>query len=191
MKTRDLTKEEAAVRTVYKMIHSRASSNAFIQGVSGIGGFPSTLAIDAVVLLTHYEPMINEIRSIYGRSRLTAKDFAAATGGLYKELLVDLMTDKLLGNVPVLGVYFNAISAKALTWRLGMVAAVLSSRGEEFNRRNVADVIKLISYATAQRNMFRFRKPDYEFFRKIVLSVSDNDVTTFEDKLARAISAFE
>lgn len=191
MNTTINTKDEATFNVIYKMINSKANSNAFIQGVSGVAGFPSTIAIDGMVLLTHYEPMINDIRGLYGRSRLTAKDLAPVLSGLFKEILVDIAVDKIMGHVPVLGVYFNAISAKALTWRLGMLTTVLSSRGEDFTQDNLSNVIKLIRNITPQTDMFKFTKPNYEAFKKIVFSVKDDDFAKFEDKLKTALEAFE
>lgn len=182
---------EGVFDVVYKMINSKANSNAFIQGISGIAGFPATIAVDAAVLFTHYEPMINDIRKLYGRSVLCGKDISPVLSGLFKEILVDIAVDKVLGHVPVAGIYFNAISAKALTWRLGMLVTIISSRGEEFNKTNLSNIIKLIRYITPQTDMFKFTKPDYDMFKKIVFSVSDNEEDIFDNKIQTALKAFE
>ena len=182
---------EGVFDVVYKMINSKANSNAFIQGISGIAGFPATIAVDAAVLFTHYEPMINDIRKLYGRSVLCGKDISPVLSGLFKEILLDIAVDKVLGYIPVAGIYFNAISAKALTWRLGMLVTIISSRGEEFTQDNLSNVIKLIRNITPQTDMFKFTKPNYEAFKKIVFSISNDDMTTFEDKLKTALEAFE
>ncbi len=184
-------KQEALFDVVWKMVSSKASSNAFIQGISGIAGFPATLAVDAVVILTHYEPMINDIRRIYGRNVLSSAEAKPMLGSLMKEILVDIAVDKVMGQLPVAGIYFNAIAAKALTWRLGMLTAIISARGDEFTKTNLYDVLKLVRYITPQSDMFKFTKPDYDIFKKIVLSVDGNDVTTFEDKIKTALGAFE
>ncbi len=185
------SKDDAVFDVTYKLINNKAKSNAFIQGISGIAGFPSTLAVDCVVLLTHYEPMINEIRMLYGRHKITASDIPAVFGSLIKEILIDLAVDKFIGNIPVAGIYFNAISAKALTWRLGMLTAVVSSRGEDFKKANLSEVIKLIRNVTPQTNILKFTKPDYETFKKIVISVSDNEAAVFNNKIQIALKAFE
>lgn len=184
-------KEEKIFDMVYKLINSKANSNSFIQGVSGVFGFPATLVVDCAVLQTHYEPMINGIRDLYGRSRITAADASLVFGSLIKEILVDLAVDKFIGNIPVAGIYFNVLSAKALTWRLGMLTAVISSRGEDFTKSNLSDVIKLIRNVTPQTNILKFTKPDYNTFKKIVLSVSDNEVAVFDYKIQTALKAFE
>lgn len=189
--SKDLMREEQIFDVIYKMINSKANSNAFIQGISGAVGFPLTVAIDATVILTHYEPLINDIRRLYGRKPLDSKNFSSMFGSLFKEILVDIAIDKVMGHVPVAGVYFNAISAKALTWRLGMLITIISSRGEEINKVNLSNIVKLIRYITPQTDMFKFLKPDYEMFKKIVFSVSDNEDKAFEDKIQTALKAFE
>ena len=186
-----LSKDEGVFDVVYKMINSKANSNAFIQGISGIAGFPATIAVDAAVLFTHYEPLINDIRKLYGRSILCGKDISPVLSGMFKEILMDIAVDKVLGHVPVAGIYFNAISAKALTWRLGMLVAIISSRGEEFNKTNLSNIIKLIRYITPQTDMFKFTKPNYDMFKKIAFSVSDNEEDMFENKIQTALKAFE
>lgn len=186
-----ILKQEGIFDVIYEMINAKANSNAFLQGVTGIVGFPATIAVDAAVVVTHYEPLINNIRRLYGRSVLSKKDITPILGGLLKEILVDLAVDKVMGHIPVAGVYFNAISAKALTWRLGMLVTIVSSRGEDFTKGNLSEVVKLIRYITPQTDMFKFAKPDYEMFKKIVFSVYDNESEIFENKIKTALKAFE
>ena len=176
---------------VYKKVSQKAASNTFIQSISGIVGFPATILVDGLVILTHYEPMINDIRDIYGRTKVSSKDFAPIANNLLKEILVDIAIDKFMGHIPVAGIYFNAISAQALTWRLGMVTAILSARGDRIDSQSVADVVRLVRCLTPQTDMFKFKKPDYETFKKIVLSVDGNDPPTFNNKVQTALKAFE
>lgn len=185
------TKENGIYDIVYKTIKSKANSNAFIQSISGMVGFPSTLVVDGVVIFTHYEPMINDIRKLYGRSEISAKELSPMMGSIVKEILLDFAMDKVLGHVPVAGAYFNAVSAKALTWRLGMLTAVISSRGEEFTKANISNTIKLIRYITPINEILKFKKPDYEVFRKIVLSVSGDEECEFDRKIQTALKSFE
>lgn len=183
--------EEKVFDMVYKNVGKAANSNAFMQSLSGLVGAPATLAIDALAIFTHYEPMINDIRTLYGREPVSAKDFTPLAGSLLKEIIVDIAVDKVMGSIPVAGVYFNAISAKALTWRLGMITAILSSRGSEINRDVVSDVVKLVRNLTPQNDMFKFTTPDYETFKKIILSVNGDDLDTFNGKVQTALKAFE
>lgn len=182
--------EQAVFDIVYKTIKGKANSNAFLQGVTGIAGFPSTLVVDGIVILTHYEPLINDIRKLYGRHEISVKELSPMMGSLIKEILLDVALDKVLGHVPVAGAYFNAVSAKALTWRLGMLIAIISSRGEEFTKENILNVIKLIRYITPLNELLKFKKPDYEVFKRIATSVSDNEMSEFDNKIQSALKAF-
>ncbi|MBR6619569.1 MAG: hypothetical protein IKK85_04440 [Clostridia bacterium] len=183
--------EEKVFDMVYKAVGRKATSNTFIQSISGIVGCPATLFVDGLVIFTHYEPMINDIRDLYGRTRISSKDFSSVASCLFKEILVDIAIDKVMGQIPVAGIYFNAISAQALTWRLGMVTTILSARGDTLNNESVSDVVRLVRCLTQQTDMFKFTKPDYETFKKIVLSVDSNDHFTFNSKVKTALKAFE
>lgn len=183
--------EETIFNIAYKTIKSKANSNAFLQGVTGITGFPSNLVVDGIAIFTHYKPLINDIRKLYGRSEISAKELSPMMGSLVKELLFDVVADKVFGSVPVAGVYFNAVSAKALTWRLGMLVTIISSRGEEFNKENISSVIKLIRYITPLNELLKLKKPDYDVFKRIATSVSGNEMSEFDNKVQTALKAFE
>lgn len=175
----------------YKIINKKANTNSLIQGVSGIAGFPATIAVDGIVIFSHYEPMIDEIRALYGFSPLEKDAAMPLISSICKEILIDIVMDKILGQIPVVGVYFNAICAKALTWRLGMVFTIISSRGEEINYNNFSDVVKLVRNITPQSDMLKFTRPDYGMFKRIVVSVYDNDFDTYNEKIKNAVSAFD
>ena len=88
-----LLKEEKVFDMVYNAV--KANSNAFIQGISGIAVFPTTLAVDVLVIITHYEPMINNIRSLYGRNNVSSDDLFPVIGSILKEIIIDLAVDKV------------------------------------------------------------------------------------------------
>ena len=182
MNTNAQTKDEAIFKVIYRMINGKANSNAFIQGVTGITGFPSTLVVDGIVILTHYEPLINDIRKLYGREEISVKDMSPMMGSIIKEILLDIVTDKFLGHVPVVGAYFNAVSAKALTWRLGMLITIISSRGEDLTKDNISSVIKLVRYITPLNKLLKLKKPDYEVFKKVVISADSAEDGETENK---------
>ncbi|MBR3975734.1 MAG: hypothetical protein IKJ88_07745 [Clostridia bacterium] len=192
MNTNVETKQELIYRDAYKKIEKKANSNAIFQGIGGIAGVFGKAVVDAAVLITHYEPLINDIRKLYGRSSLSIKELSPVFGSLFKELLVDIAMDKLVGAaIPVAGVYVNFISARILTWRIGLVALILSARGEDFSRINVVDVTKLVRLLTPQPNKLKFTKPDYGTIKKVVCSVSDNETDVFVDKIQAALKVFE
>lgn len=173
----------------YTLINKKSNSNSFIQGISGIAGFPTTIAVDGAVIFSHYGPMINEIRALYGYAPLTGNAFSPIMKSISKEILFDITVDKFLGQVPVAGIYFNAVCAKALTWRLGMLFTITSSRGEEINRESLSKVVKLIRNLTPQSDIFKFAKPDYDMFKKITISVYENNYDMYINKIENAFRA--
>ena len=129
---------------VYNMIDSKAKTNVAMQGASGLLGWPFTIAADVGVVFTHYGPMLNDIRTLYGRKPVDVESIVPIIRGCSTELLADLVLDKLVGQIPVIGFGANIICAKAMNWRLGILFAMLSSRGEEIDVENVQKAVKLI-----------------------------------------------
>ena len=60
--------DNVLAKKAYEIINEKAGSNIVIQGLSGIMGFPFTLLADGAVIFTHYGAVLNEIRSLYGRT---------------------------------------------------------------------------------------------------------------------------
>ena len=179
------------VRTAYNVIEMKANSNLFIQGLSGLFGFPFTLIADGATIFTHYGDMLNKVREIYLRSSVDESLVVGIVSGMSSEILFDIVADKVLGNVPIIGMYFNAICAKTMTWRLGIVFTMLSARGEEINPSTVKNATKLIRQVFPQDDAFSFKQPSYETFEKLVLSVEGNTQEEFENKIKKALDAFE
>lgn len=102
-----------------------------------------------------------------------------------------MVADKFLGNVPLVGIYFNAICAKTMTWRLGILFTMLSARGESIDENAVAETTKLIRMVFPQTDAFRFQQPTYQSFEKLVISVSGNTMKQFEQKVTKALSVFD
>lgn len=178
------------VRRAYTIISNKSNSNVFIQGLSGVAGFPFTLVADGAVVFTHYGPMINEIRQLYNRDPIDSNTMLPLIKGMGKDLLIDLLFDKVLGQIPIAGIYFNMVCAKTMTWRLGMLFSILSSRGNKIDEDYIIDTMKLVRELTPQSDVFKFTQPKYETFEKVVNSVGDNDKKTYKEKLAKALSAF-
>lgn len=111
--------------------------------------------------------------------------------GISSELIFDVVADKVLGNVPLIGVYFNAICAKTMTWRLGILFTMLSARGEAIDDATVQDTTKLIRMVFPQTDAFKFQQPTYPTFEKLVTSVTDNSMEQFNRKISKALDAFD
>ncbi len=178
-------------KNAYTIIEMKANTNAFVQGITGIFGFPWTLIADGATIFTHYGDMLNKIRSLYNRSEVNESLITGIVSGMGPELLFDIVGDKVLGNLPLVGIYFNAICAKTMTWRLGIVFAMLSSRGEDVNPQSVKNATKLIRLVFPQADSFSFKQPSYETFEKLILSVEGDSEKEFSDKLAKALDAFK
>lgn len=183
------TSEELA-RKAYNQINGKASSNIFTQGISGFLGFPFTLIIDVAVIGTHYVPMFNNIRSIYNRSPVTDNVVAPMLTNISSEILFDIVADKVLGNVPIIGIYFNAICAKTMTWRLGILFSMLASRGESIKPESIRDAMIVIRQVFPQKSSFSFKQPSLDEFVKIVSSVYENSQQEYESKIHRAMDIF-
>lgn len=184
------TEKELAKKS-YEIINDKAGSNIVIQGLSGVLGFPFTLLADGAVIFTHYGTMLNEIRSLYGRSPVSENVVSSIIKGISNELIFDVVADKFLGNVPLVGIYFNAICAKTMTWRLGILFTMLSARGEAIDENAVAETTRLIRMVFPQTDAFKFQQPTYGNFEKLVISVSGDTMKEFEQKVTKALSIFE
>ena len=174
---------------VYDIIARKAGSNILIQGISGCAGFPFTLFADAAVFFTHYGPMLNDIRAVYGRSPMSNEYLAPILQGCKNEILSDIVLDKIMGNIPLLGLPANMIAAKAMTWRLGILFGMLAARGEEINRENVSRAIVLIRRVFPQKDSYLFRKPSAENVEKLIRCVEGESFSTFDEKVSRILDA--
>lgn len=177
-------------KEAYDLIDWKASTNSFIQGLSGIAGFPFTLIADGATIFTHYGDTLNKIRKMYGRSEIDKDSVSGIFMGMSKEILFDLVADKILGSIPLIGIYFNAICAKTMTWRLGIVFTMLSARGERINLTSVSNATKLVRLVFPQDDTFKFKEPSYESFEKLVVSVEGASTEEFNRKVSAALEVF-
>lgn len=102
-------------KRVYSLIQDKASSNKLMQGISGVLGFPFTLIADAGVIFTHHRFMLNDIRRIYGRNCLASEVISPIVEGCKSEILADIIFDKLIGQIPIIGIGANVVCAKTMT----------------------------------------------------------------------------
>ena len=183
--------EQILAKRAYELINEKASSNIVIQGLSGVLGFPFTIMADGAVIFTHYGTLLNEIRSLYGRTPVSEAVVSSIVKGISNELIFDVVADKVLGQLPLIGVYFNAICAKTMTWRLGILFTMLSARGETIDEYSVQDTTKLIRLVFPQTDAFTFQQPTYPTFAKLIMSVTGNSMEQFNHKVTKALEAFD
>jgi hypothetical protein len=186
----DYINESALASNAYHVIKNKATTNKWMQGISGGLGFPFTTIVDVGVIATHYVPMFNQIRKIYGRAPLESGNIIPLVKNISKELVADIIVDKVMGNIPIVGIPLNIMCAKAMTWRLGILFAMLSSRGNEIDSNKVGDAVKVI------RNMFPksafgFPAPNEGLFVHLVNSVYDISQDAYDRKIEAAKEAFE
>ncbi len=172
---------------VYDIINSKAGSNTTMQGISGLMGFPFTAIMDIAVFFSHYGPMLNEIRAVYGRTPIDKEDLGHIIKGCKQELLADMVLDKFIGNIPILGLPANMICAKSMTWRLGLLFGMLSARGEKINQDSVLLAVRLIRTLFPQTDSLLFKKPSAVTVEKLLSGVAETSVETFDAKVSRVL----
>lgn len=168
---------------IYDIIEKTASSNTLIQAISGLAGFPFTLIADAGVIFTHYGKMFNQIREAYGRSPIGQEAIGTFIAGCKDEILIDIVVDKILGNIPIIGIPANMIAARAMTWRLGLVMGMLSARGEAINAENVHKATILVREMFPQQKSLLYQKPSRQIATKLLSVVENVSMDSFNDKL--------
>lgn len=172
---------------VYDIIDKTASSNVLIQALSGIAGFPFTLFADTGVIFTHYGKMFNQIRELYEHEPIGKEAIGTFISGCKDEVLIDIVVDKILGNIPIIGIPANMIAARAMTWRLGLVMGMLSARGESIDAENVRNAAVLVRKAFPQQKSLMYQKPSRQVATKLLSVLEDISVEDFNDKLNRIL----
>ncbi|MDR1540916.1 MAG: hypothetical protein LBU32_23515 [Clostridiales bacterium] len=104
------------------------------------------------------------------------------------EILVDVMFDKFAGQIPVVGIYFNAICAKNMTCRLGVLFTMLAARGEEINQEKISDSMKLIRAAFPQEGFWKFARPAFSKFESLCASFQDISKTEYNARVDRKLA---
>ena len=144
-----------------------------VQGVSGLAGFPWTLAVDAGVIPTLYMPMYSELRAVFGRFTRQNDKMTELIIEIAPEIVSDILFDKIAGQIPLIGVYFNAICAKSMTWRLGILFAMLSARGEMISSEKISESMELIRASFPQKNFWQFTRPTFKEFERLCAQFQD------------------
>lgn len=176
---------------VYDIIEKKAGSNIAMQAISGAFGFPVTLAVDAGVVFTHYGSMLNEIRSVYGRQPVNKEVVIPVIKGCKKEIMTDVVVDKIMGNIPLVGLPANMICAKAMTWRLGILFGMLAARREEINADSVEGATRAIRKLFPQSNTFKFKKPSVTVVEKLLNIVENDTIQEFDEKVMAILNGLQ
>jgi hypothetical protein len=139
IKAEQTKKAEAA----YNLIARSANENATMQGAGGIFGTITSVAAD-VVSIGMYSAMWNNIRKIYGHNEFEANQVKNIIPKLGKEIISDIVFDKIIGYIPLIGIATNIMCAKSMSWRLGILFAMLSSRGSDMPEDSIIKSVRLI-----------------------------------------------
>jgi len=175
----------------YQVIKQKAEDNTIAQSLSGVLGWPFTIAADIAVIPLIYVPLWDKIRELYDRSNISQEVASKVIGGILSEIFVDIALDKFMGNVPLIGIYFNAICAKTMTWRLGTLFSMLAARGNEIDESTVKESMILIRKTFPQNDMFKFITPDRKSFIELVDSFSDLSQEQYKEKVVGLLEYHE
>ncbi len=168
----------------YQIIKQKAEDNTIAQSLSGVLGWPFTIAADIAVIPLIYVPLWDKLRELYERSNISQEVASKVIGGILPEIFVDIALDKFMGNVPLIGIYFNAICAKTMTWRLGTLFSMLAARGNEIDESTVKESMILIRKTFPQNDMFKFSTPDRKRFIELADSFNDLSPEQYKEKVA-------
>ncbi|WP_214405900.1 hypothetical protein [Pseudonocardia lacus] len=185
----DHAKHERAAR-VYEKTRTVANGNAIAQGASGLFGGGVNLLVDAAAI-PFYVDLWNEIRRIYGRGEITLQAAQEYLKPNVAFLVQDLVWDKAIGSIPIIGIPFNIAFGKALTWRLGawfgMLAALGSDGGDTELTQSTLALVKLVF--PADGGVFNWSAPDHEVFVAFISSVDGLSEAEARDRTEAALRA--
>ncbi|MCO1654847.1 hypothetical protein [Pseudonocardia humida] len=168
----DHAKHERAAR-VYEKTRNLANGNAVAQGASGVFGGGVNLLVDAAAI-PFYVDLWNDVRRVYGRGEITLHAAQEYLRPNMAFLVQDLVWDKAIGSIPIIGIPFNIAFGKALTWRLGawfgMLAALGADTGGDAElAQSTLALVKLVF--PADGGVFSWSDPDKEVFVAFIASV--------------------
>jgi hypothetical protein len=182
--------KRARAQQVYDRTRTLATGNLIAQGASGFFGFAANLLVDAAAI-PFYAQLWNEIRDIYGKGEITAEATRAYVKPNIGFLAQDLLWDKIVGSIPIIGVPFNIAFAKALTWRLGAWFGFLSAiDGEDDVEALTAATMDLVREVfPSSRSVFDFAAPDRDVFVEFIASVDGLTTDEVQDRTKAALDA--
>jgi hypothetical protein len=182
--------KRARAAQVYDRTRTLATGNLIAQGASGFFGFAANLLVDAAAV-PFYAQLWTEIRGIYGKGEITAEATKAYLKPNLGFLAQDLLWDKVVGSIPIIGVPFNIVFAKALTWRLGAWFGLLSAiAGEDDSEALTRATLELTREVfPSSRSVFDFAAPYRDVFVSFLASVDGLSTDEVRDRTERALQA--
>jgi uncharacterized protein (DUF697 family) len=147
------------------------------------------LAVDAAVLPVIYMPMWNEIRGVYGRGEVGSEHARALLSGVGGVVLVDVVVDKVLGQVPILGMPLNYFCAKIMTWRLGALFTLFASLGDDVDARLARLATELLTKLFPKEDFGFIKKPERAKFVDFVVRASGSGSDDLEQRFQKAMDA--
>lgn len=186
----DPAKRDRATR-VYARTRSLANGNALAQGASGLFGGGVNLLVDAAAI-PFYVDLWNDVRRIYGRGEITLQAAQEYLRPNTAFLVQDLVWDKAIGSIPIIGIPFNIAFGKALTWRLGAWFGMLAALGAdgagdpELAQSTLALVKQVFP---ADGGVFSWSAPDEEVFVAFISSVDGLSEDEARDRTEAALRA--
>jgi len=175
----------------YDIIQKKSEDNTIAQSLSGIFGWPITIGTDIAVIPMIYVPLWDRLRELFSRSNVAQDAATNIIKGIIGEIFVDIAFDKFMGNIPLVGIYFNAICAKNMTWRLGILFTMLAARGEEVEGMDVKETMALIRKVFPQSDMFKFITPEKEKFLKLINGVTNLNQEDFNRKVDKMLDMID
>jgi hypothetical protein len=175
----------------YNIIRKKSEDNTIAQSLSGIFGWPITIGTDIAVIPMIYVPLWDKLRELFSRSNVAHDAATNVIKGILSEIFVDIAFDKFMGNIPLVGIYFNAICAKTMTWRLGTLFTMLAARGEEVEGMGVKETMALIRKVFPQSDMFKFITPEKEKFLKLVNGITNLNQEDYNRKVDKMLDMMD
>lgn len=186
----DQAKRDRAAK-VYEKTRTLANGNAIAQGASGLFGGGVNLLVDAAAI-PFYVELWNDIRRVYGRGEITmdaAKEYLRPNLAF---LVQDLVWDKAVGSIPIIGIPFNIAFGKALTWRLGAWFGLLAALGDDSgaNAELTQSTLSLVKQVfPSEGSLFSWNAPDHEVFVAFISSVDGLTETEAQQRTEAALRA--
>ncbi|HEX8242434.1 MAG TPA: hypothetical protein VF541_03015 [Longimicrobium sp.] len=189
----DRKEKERKAAAVYDRTKRFADRNAWVQAGSGLFGLGTNLIVD-VAAIPYYADLWNDIRNLYGRGKISIDAAGAYIRPNVGFLLADLLYDKVLGSIPLLGIPFNYVCAKALTWRLGAWFGVLAALGEEGNPKEtlVRSTMQLaMQFFPANKSLLSFEEPHKQRFVSFIAALDGLTYAETESRVNDALNVLE